>query len=433
MYDLVIIGAGWAGFNACIRAKELNLKVALAEKAEIGGVCLNLGCIPAKSLIQSARVFNLVKRSASFGIKSPNPEFDFVKIQERKDRIVEELRTGMKFMLKGVDLFNAEAKIISPREIDINGSVIKTKSILLATGSRPLELGQLKFDGKKVISSNEALSLKKIPSSLLIIGGGAIGCEFAGLFSGLGSQVTIMEKMPQLLPGEDSDIARKLEGAFRKRGVNVNTGIDNLKVTPDDFDLVLVSVGRSAQGDIPGLKEAGVKIEKGRIITDDYLKTNLDNIYAAGDCTANLMLAHFAGYQGRLAAENIAGGNPPQKADPSNVPNCIFTDPEIASVGLNEERAAKEGVGVKINKFDFMGSGMARVLDECRGFLKIVSDKKNDVVLGASMIGPRATEVIGILTLAVSCRLRAEELRSTIFAHPTISESVGEALKHNKS
>ncbi|MBN2831346.1 MAG: dihydrolipoyl dehydrogenase [Candidatus Omnitrophica bacterium] len=433
MYDLAIIGAGWAGFNACIRAKELNLKVALIEKAEIGGTCLNLGCIPTKALIHSAKIFNLAKESSDFGVESVSPTLNFVKVTERKNRIIDNLRSGMRFMLKGVDLFNAEAKIISPCQVDIGGKIIETKSILLATGSSPLKLDQYKFDGKKIISSNEAISLRKIPSSLLIIGGGVIGCEFASLFSAFGTEVTIIEKMPRLLWGEDSDITGRLEASFRKKGIKINTGANRFDVSngvnQDSFDFILVSVGRAPHGDIPGLGKIGVKLEKGRVITDNFLKTNIDNIYAAGDCTGGVMLAHFAGYQGRLAAENISGKIGLKKKNSSGIPNCIFTDPEVASVGLTQEKAVKEGIDVEVKKFDFMGLGAARILNEPQGLLKIVSDKKDNAVLGASIIGPKATEIIGILTLAVSCRLRVEDLRSAIFAHPTISEAISEALR----
>jgi dihydrolipoamide dehydrogenase len=432
MYDLAIIGAGWAGYNAALRAKNLNLKVALIEKSFTGGTCLNLGCIPTKTLIQSARVFNLIKKSSNFGINSSSPDFNLNKVQERKNRIVDDLRSGMQFMLKGVDLFNCEARLISPFEINVAGKTIEARNILIATGSSPLELSQIKFDGKKILSSDEALSLKDLPVSLLIIGGGAIGCEFANLFSILGTKVTIIERMPSLLPGEDSEVAKKIEGIFNKRGIIVNTNTDASSVSFDDFSLVLVSVGRFAKCAIPGLEEINVKLDNGKVIVDEYLKTNLNNIYAAGDCTGKIMLAHYAAYQGRLAVDNIFGKGSPNRLNYSGIPNCIFTDPEIASVGLNEEGAMKRGISINKYKFDFLGSGMARIIDETQGFLKIIADRENETILGCSIIGPKATEIIGIMALALSCRLTVRQLRNTIFAHPTISESISEALRYKE-
>jgi len=319
-------------------------------------------------------------------------------------------------MLKGIDYINAEAQILSSGEIKAGDKTLKTKYILLATGSRPLELPEIKFDGKKIISSDEILNLKEIPRSLLIIGGGVIGCEFASLFSALGTQVAIVEKMPQLLPGLDTEIAKKIEALFKKKGIKVKVDTDALSVNLEDYSLVLLCIGRTPHTDI-------------KITVDDYLKTNINNIYAAGDCTGKTMLAHFAAYQGALAAENIASPEHPKKADNSHVPNCIFTDPEIASVGLSQEEAETRGFQIKINKFDFLGSSMARILDETDGFIKIISAAKTGEVLGASIIGPRATELISVLTLAISCCLKISQIKETIFAHPTLSEAIGEAVK----
>ncbi|MDD3087334.1 MAG: dihydrolipoyl dehydrogenase [Candidatus Omnitrophica bacterium] len=429
MYDLAIIGAGWAGFNACLRAKELNLKVALIEKGGVGGTCLNLGCIPTKSLIHASKIFSLVKNSADFGVNASNPIVDFKKMQERKAKVVEGLQKGMRFLLKGVDFIEGEAKITSAQEINVNGNIIQTRYILLATGSKPLELDALKFDGEKILSSDQVLSLKEVPSRLLIIGAGVIGCEFASLFSNLGAKVTITEKMPQVLPGEDSQVASRLEGIFRKKGINVITKEGNLPKNLDDFDLVLACVGRSANTEISGLRQMGVALEENRILTDEYLKTSIENIYAAGDCTSKIMLAHFAGYQGRLAVDNIFSKTTKRSISYLNVPNCIFTDPEISSVGLSEENAFKGGMDIAVKKFDFLGLGLAHIIDETQGFLKIVFDKNSGVVLGCSIIGPRATEIISTLTLALSCRLKVQDLSAVLFAHPTISESISEALK----
>ena len=243
-YDLVVIGAGWAGFNASLRAKELGLKVALVDKGPIGGTCLNSGCIPTKTLIQSAKIYSLVKKSANFGIESENPKINFLKIQERKEKVIQQLRQGIQFSLKGVDFLNAEAKILTGNQIQAGTQKISAKNILIATGSKPTELKGLKFDHQKILSSDDILNIKELPKNLLIIGGGVIGCEFASLFAAFGTQVTISELMPQLLPGEDSEVAKKLENALKKRGIKVNTNSDALKTHLNAFDLVLLSIGR---------------------------------------------------------------------------------------------------------------------------------------------------------------------------------------------
>jgi dihydrolipoamide dehydrogenase len=428
-YDLAIIGAGWAGFNAALKAKELGLKACIIEKSQIGGTCLNLGCIPTKTLIQSAKIFSLAKKSANFGVEVSSPKLNLLRAQERKQNLIRQLASGMQFMLKGVDFINAEAKILSAQEIKAGDKTIKTNFILISSGSQPAQLSNLRFDGKKVISSDEILNLNEVPRSLLVIGGGVIGCEFASLFSALGSEVTVIEKMPQLLPGLDLETSKKLETIFKKKGVKVATNVDAANFNPEDYSLALLCVGRAPKTEGLGFDKLGVKTANGRIIVDDYLKTSVDNIYAAGDCTGKLMLAHFAAYQGRVASENIALPANPKKADNANVPNCIFTDPEIASVGLSEEEAKARGIEVKINKFDFLASGMARILDEAEGFIKIISDSKTEKIIGASIIGPRATELIASLAIAASCRLTTLQIKDTIFAHPSLSEAIGESLE----
>lgn len=431
-YDLVIIGAGWAGFNASLKAKELGLEVALIEKGQIGGTCLNRGCIPTKTLIQSAKISTLAKKSGSFGVDIAGAlKINFTKIQERKERIIQQLRQGMQFMLKNIDFINAEASIISPQELIAGNQNIKTKSMLIATGSKPFELAKLKFDAKKVISSDNILNLAEIPKSLLVIGGGVIGCEFANLFSCFGTQVSIVELMPQLLPEIDKEVARKLENIFKKKGIRVNTSTDATTLDLNNYELALLCIGRAPEIGGLNLEKIGVNLDRGRIVTDEYLKTNIPNIYAAGDCASKTMLAHFAAYQGRIAAGNIARPQYPQEAIDTNIPSCIFTDPEIASVGLSEENAQKKGLDYKISKFDFLGSGMARIMEETEGFIKIVSDKKTGEIQGASIIGPRATELIGILTLAVSTHLKISQIQETIFAHPTLAESISDALKES--
>jgi dihydrolipoamide dehydrogenase len=428
MSTLIIIGAGWAGINAAQTARDLGLKVVLIEKDLIGGTCLNRGCIPTKCLLQSAKVYNLAKKSKNFGVNVDNPRFDFQQIQERKNKLVAQLRQGLAFMLKGIEVIQGEAKVISSSCVRAGDKEISARAIIIASGSRPMQLDSLKFDGKKVISSDEILEIKEVPASLLIIGGGVIGCEFASLFAALGTQVTIVEKLPQLLPGVDNGVARKLEIIFKKKGIKVNTNSDARSFSFSDYELVLLCVGRVANSRGLGLEEAGVRIERERVCVDEYLQTSVPGIYSAGDSTGELMLAHFAAYQGVIAAQNIAQPENPRRSANINVPSCIFTDPEIACVGLNEAQLAQQGQEAEVHKFDFLGSGMARILDETEGFLKIISDKRSGKILGASLIGPRATELISVLGLSATCQITIKQLKETIFAHPTLSESIHEAV-----
>ncbi|MFA4853830.1 MAG: dihydrolipoyl dehydrogenase [Candidatus Omnitrophota bacterium] len=445
IYDLSVIGAGWAGFNACLRAKELGLKACLIEAEQIGGTCLNRGCIPTKALIQSAKIYSLAKKSSGFGIELDNPRVNFGKIQERKDKIVRQLAQGMQSRLSGIDFIKSAARIISPNDIKVDGQVIKTKFILIATGSLPVELPGFKFDSVRIINSDTALALEEVPQSLLIIGGGVIGCEFAGLFSTLGSRVAIAEKMPHLLPDEDKEIARKIEVIFKKKGIKVNTDTDASTLDLNSYAKVLVCVGRTPNIAGLGLDELGVKLEKNRVVVNDYLETSVADIYAAGDCAALVMLAHYAAYQGVIAVENmvakrsnsqshklqnngLASDCQSHKADNPVIPACVFTDPEIASVGLDEEKAKGRGLAITVHKFDFLGSPMARIIEEAEGFIKIISNRKTQEIIGATIIGPKATELIAILTVAVSARLKVSQIRAMIFAHPTLSESIRESM-----
>lgn len=427
-YDLIIVGAGWAGYSAAKKAVSRGLKVALIEQEEIGGTCLNRGCIPTKTLIQSAKVFTLIKKAKVFGIESAAPKADFAAIQARKDAVIAQLRKGMQLGLSGVAYLKGKAVLSAKNTLRLDGQELEGDNILIATGSCPQELKEIKFEKGRILSSDEILGAAKIPVSLLIIGGGVIGCEFASLFNSLGTQVTVAEKMPQLLPLEEKEIARKLEVSFKKKGIKVHTGIDATTLDFAAYELVLLCVGRVPCTQGLGLEEAGVKLEKGRLAVDACLRTNIPNIYAAGDCTGKLMLAHFAAYQGELAVHNILHPDKPLEAEANAVPNCIFTDPEVSSVGINEEKAAAEGLQVKVHRFDFLGSGMARIMEESDGFLKIVSAAQDDRILGASIIGPKATELIAVLATAVSLGLKTEDLKKTIFAHPTLAESIKEAL-----
>lgn len=428
-YDLAVIGSGWAGFNAALRAKKHGLRVALIEKGQIGGTCLNRGCIPTKALLQSAKAFTLTKKAAIFGIETSSPQINFSEIQARKNRIIQQLRQSMESALKGIDFINQQARILSANTIEAGSRQISAKFMLIASGSEPAQLPGLKFDFKKIISSNEILDLNNIPKSLLIIGGGAIGCEFASLFCAFGVQVSIVELTPQLLPGADKEIARKLESIFKKKGIKVATNTDANNLDFTQYELILLCIGRTSVSGGLGLDNLGVRLEKNRIIVDEYLRTSIPNIFAAGDCAGKICLAHFAAYQGNIAAANIIDPSRLKKADLSSVPSCIFTDPQIGSVGSTEEEARNKGVDIRVGKFDFMGSGMARILDETDGFIKIIFNNKTDEVIGASIIGPRATELIATLTQAVQLRLKGASLRELLLAHPSLSESISEAIE----
>ncbi|MBU1124916.1 MAG: dihydrolipoyl dehydrogenase [Candidatus Omnitrophica bacterium] len=428
MYDLVIIGAGWAGFNAAIRSKSLNLRTCLIEKSHIGGTCLNLGCIPTKILLHSAKLLTLNKKNPVFGIESGNTQLQFQTLQQRKEKVILQLRQGMETRLKGIDVHAGQAVLRSPTEVMVNGTVLSTKNILVATGSKPTALAQIPFDGHHIISSNEILSLQDIPKSILIVGGGVIGCEFASLFSSFGAAVTIVEMLPQLLPGIDKEAARKVEISFKKKGIVVHTNSDASNFHKESFERVLVCVGRTPQLEGFGLDAVGIKKERSRLYIDEYLQTSLKNIYAAGDCTGHMMLAHFAAFQGIGIVENIATVDHKKPIRASAVPNCIFTDPEIASVGVSEEEAEKSGIKTIIKKFDFLGSGMARIIDETEGFIKVIADQTSHRIIGATIIGPRATELIAVFSVAIANSLTSFQLKETMFAHPTLSESIHEAI-----
>ena len=426
-YDVAVIGAGWAGFTAACTGRDLGLKVVLIEKERIGGTCLNRGCIPTKTLIQSAKIYSLIKKSKSFGIAA-SPALVFAEVMARKEKIVRELLQGMEGALSGVDVLRGEATVVSATELSAGATRINAGNIIIATGSRPIELAGLAFDGKKIISSDQLLETAAVPGTLLIIGGGVIGCEFASLFSALGAQVTVVEKMPQLLSGMDRDPAKKLENIYKKKGIRVHTNTDALAFDRSDFDLVLLCVGRAPEVRLAGLEKIGLNVEKNRINVDEYLKTNIPNIFACGDCTGQVQLAHFAAYQGGIAAWNIARPGAAKKAGVAVIPSCIFTDPQIAAIGMTEEQARQSGMEIKVHRFDLLGSGMARILDETEGFIKIISEAKTGMLSGCSIVGPQATELIGIVGVAVSNGLTVDQLKATVFAHPTLSESIHQAI-----
>ena len=430
MYDLCGIGSGWAGVSAATTAANNKLTVCLIEKNTLGGTCLNYGCIPTKSFVTSAAHFYDANHCAEFGIDIETARLNFAKVIERKNNVVSRLRLGLEGLIKAkkVDMVNGEAKIINKNQIAVGGDKIEAKNIVIASGSRPRQLNNLKFDSSRVLSSTDMLNLDKLPENILIIGGGVIGCEFAGVFSQMGSKVTISEILERILITKDREVSKKMEIAFKKRGVKVCTKTDFATLNLDEFDKVLLCVGRAINSESLGLEAVGITTDKGKIVVDKNLRANIDNIYAAGDCIGGYQLAHVAAYEGRIAVENILGKN--KECDYSAVPNCIFTRPEIASVGLSEKAANDKGYTTKIAKFNFLGLGMAHVKGEPEGFVKIVVNSENERVLGATIFGIGATELIAVLAVVIRNNLDIASLRETIFPHPSLSESIAEAV-HN--
>jgi len=432
-YDLAIIGSGPCGYVAGIRAAQLGLKTCIFEKDKIGGVCLNWGCIPTKALSASANVLYNIERSAEFGINVKGLEIDFLKVYERKETIVKKLSMGVEMLLKArkLEIIKEKAEIKSPTLIKTASLEIEAKNILIAAGSIPFELPALPFDHNNILSSSDILELKSIPKSLTIVGGGVIGCEFASIFKSFGSEITIIEAMPQLLPNEDEEIARKLEQTFKRRGIKIltNTKIDKA----NDNEKTFICIGRSPNSKGLGIETLGMELDRGWIKVDKLFRTSLNNIYAAGDIKGGMLLAHLASKEGISAVELMCGNSYP--IDYNAIPSCIFTHPEIASVGLNEKTAKNKGMDVKARKFLFGAIGKSHVLGETDGFIKLVTDTKTDKILGCQIIGPHATELIAEISVCVQFGVTSEKLASVIHAHPTLSEIICEVSEavHNKA
>jgi dihydrolipoamide dehydrogenase len=439
-YDLAIIGSGPCGYVAAIRAAQLGLKVSIFEKREIGGVCLNRGCIPTKALSASSEVLYNIERSSEFGIDVKDYNIDYSKIYERKERIVKKLASGIEQLIRSrkIELLKEAARIKDATHIVTRRAEVEAKNILIATGSLPFEIPAMPFDGTHILSSSEMLELQKIPKSLIIVGGGVIGCEFASIFNRFGTEITIVEMMEQLLPNEDSDLAKKIEVVFKKRGIKVstNTKVEAIEkrgsavnaVLKSGVSLcgekVLVCTGRAPNLKGLGIEDIGIKRDKGWIKVDNSFRTNLKNIYAAGDVTGGILLAHLASREGICSVEAMCGKA--VELDYNIVPSCIFTHPEIASVGLNEKSARAQGRDVRSRKFMFSSIGKAHILGETDGFIKLVVDNTKDKILGAQIIGPHATELIAEFSPCIQFGITSENLAKVIHAHPTLSEIIQE-------
>ena len=456
-YDVVVIGAGTGGYVAAIRAAQLGKKVAVVEKQKaLGGTCLIWGCIPTKALLEHAHAVKIIQNAKEWGVTIPagTPAIDMTQVHTRKDKVVNGLTKGIEFLFKKnkIDWIKGTARLVSKGKVEVfegDKQTLETKEIIVATGSAPRSVTGIEIDRKRIITSDEAIHLKELPKSLLILGSGAVGVEFASIFRRFGSEVTIIELLPRLVPVEDEAVSAELEKSFKKQGIKSLTGttVTKATVTPKGVDLeaetsdgktqklsaeiLLVATGRSPVTTHLGAEEIGLEMEKGYVKVDEMYRTSVPNISAIGDVITlggpgHPQLAHVSSAEGIVVAERLAGQEV-QTINYEHVPGCTYCDPEIGSVGITEAEAKKRGYDVTIGSFPFGVLGRAKMAGETEGFVKIVVDKKYDEVLGVHMIGPRSTELVAEAVLALRLECTAEELIRTIHAHPTFSEAVAEA------
>jgi len=457
-YDVIVIGSGPGGYPAAIRASQLGLKVAIVEKESLGGVCLNWGCIPTKALIKSAQVYDCVKHSATYGITTTGVNHDFGAVIKRSRGVADKMSKGVQFLMKKnkIEVIMGYGKVLSRGKVEVKDAegktqVVDTKYIIIATGGRTRELPNLKQDGKKVIGYREAMVLPTQPKSMIIVGSGAIGVEFAYVYNSMGTKVTIVEFLPRIVPVEDEDISRELEKQYRKQGIEImtNASVESLDTTGAlvkakvkqldgtfvtlEADIVLSAVGVVANIENIGLEQNGIKTDKGRVIVDKFQQTSIASIYAIGDCSPGQALAHVAAKEGINAAEHIAYqekkfNHMPEGIDYNNIPGCTYCIPEIASVGYTEKAAKEAGYEVKVGKFPFMASGKASAAGATEGFVKVIFDAKYGEFLGCHMIGANVTEMIAEAVVARKLETTSHELLNAIHPHPTMSEGLKEAV-----
>ena len=448
-YDIIVIGSGPGGYVAAIRASQLGMKVAVVEKAEIGGICLNWGCIPTKALLKSANVFEYIRHAKDYGVEVKDFKADVAGMVKRSRDVAASNSKGVQFLFKKnkIELIEGAAKLKKGGKVEVDNGGKKSeheaKHIIVATGGRSRELPNLKIDGKKIIGYREAMILDAAPKKLLVVGSGAIGVEFAYFYQAIGSEVTIVEFLPRIVPVEDEEVSKTLEKSFKKAGMTIHTSSEVTKVdtsgkgcvatvkTPTgeikiEADIVLSAVGISANLEGIGLEEMGVKTEKGKVIVDNFYKTNVPGVYAIGDIVKGQALAHVASAEGIICVEKIAGHNP-QPLDYNNIPGCTYCSPEIASVGYTEEGARKAGYEIKVGKFPFSASGKAKAAGATDGFVKMIFDAKYGECLGAHFIGANVTEMIAEVVAARKLETTGHEIIKSVHPHPTMSETIMEA------
>jgi len=450
-YDIIVIGSGPGGYVAAIRASQLKMKVAVVEKAEIGGICLNWGCIPTKSLLKSSQVFDYLSHAGDFGIRIDGEvRADFPAMIARSRSVADGMSKGVQFLFRKnkIDVLQGKGALLAGNSVEVTDNVgqkktYSAKNIILATGARSKELPSLPQDGKRIIGYREAMTLEKQPRTMVVVGSGAIGSEFACFYQSIGTQVTLVEFLPRIVPNEDEEVSKQLERSFKKMKMKVltdssvesaDTTGDVCRVrikTPKGYEEVEADVVFSAVGVTPnieglGLEAAGVKTEKGKVVVDDYYRTNVPGVFAIGDIVHGPALAHVASAEGITCVEKIAGLDP-DPVDYSNIPACTYTSPEIASVGLTESAAREKGHEIKVGKFPFTASGKASASGARDGFVKLIFDAAYGELLGAHMIGAGVTEMISEIVVARKLETTAHEIIKSIHPHPTMSEAIMEA------
>ena len=449
-YDLMVIGSGPGGYVAAIRASQLGLKVAVVEKAELGGICLNWGCIPTKALLKSAQVFEYMNHASDYGISVNNPKVDFSKVIQRSRDVAGGMSGGIQYLFKKnkIEVVNGFGKVLGSKKLEVtddkgNKTIYTPEHIILATGARSRELPNLPIDGKKIIGYRQAMSLEKQPESMVVVGSGAIGVEFAYFYNTIGTKVTIVEYMPNIVPVEDEDVSKQLARSFKKQGIEImnNASVESVdtkgkkcKVTVKtakgeeilEADVVLSAVGIQTNLEGIGLEEAGIKHEKGKVLVDDFYQTNVAGVYAIGDIVHGPALAHVASAEGIICVENITGHHP-EALDYGNIPGCTYCSPEIASVGLTEKAAKEAGYDIKVGKFPFSASGKASAAGHKDGFVKVIFDAKYGEWLGCHMIGANVTEMIAEAVVARKLETTGHEIIKSVHPHPTMSEAIMEA------
>lgn len=449
-FDIIVLGSGPGGYVAAIRAAQLGMKVAIVEKENLGGICLNWGCIPTKALLKSAQVFEYINHAEDYGITVGKASADFEKVVKRSRGVADGMSKGIQFLMKKnkIEVLEGTGKLKRGKVLEItakDGSKkdYLAKNIIIATGARTRELPNLKQDGKNIIGYREALVLPKAPKSMLVVGTGAIGVEFAYFYHTMGTEVTLVEFLPNIMPREDVDVSKELEKIYKKKGMNIMTNASVEKVTvgkngceveiktatgveKKSVEIVLSAVGIQSNIENIGLEDLGIKTEKGKIVVDTFYKTNVDGIYAIGDVIDTPALAHVASAEGITCVEKIAGMHV-EAIDYSNIPGCTYCVPEVASVGMTEKEAKEKGFELKVGKFPFSASGKASAAGAKEGFVKMIYDAKYGELLGAHMIGMNVTEMIAEIVAAKKLETTGHEILKAIHPHPTMSEAVMEA------